>query len=295
MITVNEYVRDLKENMMKQIIKLNLRPPKLAVIQMGTNPATDSYVKGKKKDFEEIGGEVIHCQVSEGDIERARDLILQYNKDDTVSGIIVQLPLEGVTEWDEDYLIDLIDREKDVDGFLKDSPYIPCTAKGVIAYLSVNNFIGWNSVMTIVGRGRTAGRGLINFFRNEPCTLLLANSSTDPATLRQMFKMSDYIFLADGRVSNYSLTDFVRPTAQSQYDLPQVLIDITLGKDKDNRLCGSIKYDDAEYIRKQNNPDKLFISGKGGVGLLTRVSLLENCIISEVRKKKEGKNKNVRA
>lgn len=289
MITVNDYVRDLKEHMMKQIIKLKLRPPKLVVIQMGNNPATDSYVRGKKKDFEEIGGEVVHCLVSEGDIERARNLILEYNKDDTVSGIIAQLPLEGVDKWDEDDIIDLVAPEKDVDGFLKNSPYIPCTAKGVIAYLSVNNFIGWSSVITIIGRGRTAGKGLIDFFRNEPCTLLLANSSTDPTTLRRMFGMSDYIFLADGRVSNYSLTDFVRPTAQSHYDLPTVLVDITLGKDKDNRLCGSIKYDDAEYIRKQNNPDKLFVSGKGGVGLLTRVSLLENCIISEIKKKKEGK------
>lgn len=289
MITVNDYVRGLKENMMKQIIKNNLRPPKLAVIQMGNNPATDSYVKGKKKDFEEIGGKVIHCQISEGNIERARNLILDFNKDDTVSGIIVQLPLEGVTNGDEEYLIDLVAPEKDVDGFLKNSPYIPCTAKGVIAYLSVNGFTGWNSVITIVGRGRTAGKGLIDFFRNEPCTLLLANSSTDLGTLKQMFGMSNYIFLADGRVSNYSLTDFVRPTVQSHYDLPQVLVDITLGKDKNNRLCGSIKYYDAEYIRKQNNPDKIFISGKGGVGLLTRVSLLENCIISEIRKKKEGK------
>ena len=289
MIMVNDYVRDLKEHMMKQIIRLKLRAPKLAVSQIGNNPATDSYVKGKKKDFEDIGGEVVHCQVSEGDIERTRNLVFEFNKDDTVSGIIVQLPLEGVDKWDEDDIIDLIAPEKDVDGFLKNSPYIPCTAKGVIAYLSVNNFIGWNSVITIVGRGRTAGKGLIDFFRNEPCTLLLANSSTDPATLRQMFRMSDYIFLADGRVSNYTLPDFVRPTEQNLYDLPTVLVDITLGKDKDNRLCGSIKYDDAEYIRKQNNPDKLFVSGKGGVGLLTRVSLLENCIISEIRKKKEGK------
>lgn len=137
MIDVKKIVADKKEAIKKIV---NNYPPdsiKLSIIQVGDNPASNSYIKGKLKDCAEVGivGD-LHKLPEDIHPNEVLDLIRELNKDESCKGIIVQLPLpvQFTEEWKK-VIFNTIALNKDVDGFRAESPFIPCTPKGVLTII----------------------------------------------------------------------------------------------------------------------------------------------------------------
>lgn len=174
----------------------------LAIIQVGDNPASNLYVKSKKKELEKWNITVRHEHFEE-DVEPQHLIykIIDLNSDNNVNGIILQLPLPDHLKEYEQYLIDCIDPRKNVDGFKQsgggESFYTPCTPKGIMHILKKTRDIK-GKVVCLIGRGKTVGGPLIDILSKEPCTLICCNSNTDRETLNGMLRMSDIVITAVG-------------------------------------------------------------------------------------------------
>ena len=260
MITCKEYVKNQKELLSKEIKSFE-RNPKLCVIQIGDNAASNSYVKGKIKDCNEVGIECEHIHVidyenfSQGDLLK---LIMNKNIDSSVDGIIVQLPVPD--KYDVDMICNTIIKEKDVDGFRKDSLFVPCTPKGVIDYLEYNDIKLTGKVCTVIGRSNIVGKPLANLLSEKGATVISCNSKTKD--IKNFTKQSDIVISAIGRANYFD---------ESYFKGEQVLIDVGINRDENGKLCGDICEDAKENML-------LATPVPGGIGLLTRVKLLENTV-----------------
>ena len=259
-ITCKEYVKNQKELLAKEIKSFE-RNPKLCVIQIGDNAASNSYVKGKIKDCNEVGIECEHIHIidyenfSQGDLLK---LIMNKNFDPSVDGIIVQLPVPD--KYDVDMICNTIIKEKDVDGFRKDSLFVPCTPKGVIDYLEYNNIELTSKICTVIGRSNIVGKPLVNLLIERGATVINCNSKTKD--IKNFTRQSDIIISAIGKANYFDESYFVDG---------QVLIDVGINKDESGKLCGDI----CEEVKENM---LLATPVPGGVGLLTRLKLLENTV-----------------
>lgn len=267
MISWKEYT-DLKKKELKTYIKENNLHPKLVVVQVGDRPESNSYIRGKMRDCEEVG---IECRVLKypdhiTQKHLCEQIAIHCNMD-SVHGLIVQLPLPdhiGVNEiqgW--------ISPIKDVDGFHCASIFDPCTPKGVIDYL---NFVGYEfegKDALVIGRSDIVGKPLADMLTDLNCTVTLAHSKTRGIDAHVSF--ADVIFTCIDKIEYFDELDFpVSPDTD--------VIDIGLSPGEDGKLHGNIKKDHVEYIKNLQFNDKFIISGTGGVGLLTRLALLENVV-----------------
>lgn len=261
MITCKDYVKEQKDILKKKIDELDKKPG-LTVIQIGDNPSSNSYIRGKKKDCEEVGI-VFNLIKLEESIEEVflTSLILDLNIDPNVHGIILQLPVPKHIEVNR--IQNLISAYKDVDGFHYASKFNPCTPQGVINYLKYldYNFDGKNAC--VIGRSDIVGRPLAKMLLDLNCTTTVCHSKT--INLEDILCYQDLVFTCIDKIEHFD---------NCFYD-GQDIIDIGLGLGKDGKLHGNIS---ANYVEefKKNNPDNILISGIGGTGLLTRLELLNN-------------------
>jgi methylenetetrahydrofolate dehydrogenase (NADP+)/methenyltetrahydrofolate cyclohydrolase len=224
--------------------------------------ASDAYTRGKKKDCEEIGLGCKHillpndCHYS--DIHHH---IIQGNFDTNCIGIILQLPLPAHLKRFTYPLIRKINPNKDVDGFLPDSTFSPCTPAGIIEILkSVKpDIAGLHCV--VVGRGPTVGYPVFEMLNKLNATVTLCNSYTDPDVLQRECWYADVVITAAG-VPNLITKDHVLPGT--------IVIDAGINRDADGKLCGDCSKDLYDYVDK-------ITPVPGGVGLMTRAMLMKNC------------------
>lgn len=228
---------------------------KLVIITVGNDPASASYVKGKKKDCDRCGIEYIH-EVFDEDATPTdvANMIAKYNDMDSVGGIILQLP----TPFDkaiEDGLTYCISSEKDVDGFRFGSPFKPCTPEGIIHILKkeYGNLEGAN--VLLIGRGKLVGKPLIDLLMDENCTLTIAHSKSKNI-LQLLFGNYDIIITAINSV--HSIDMF--------YCHSKIVVDAGIGY-HDGHLCGNCYNYSYDSIYKITPVPK-------GVGLLTRAMLM---------------------
>ena len=260
MVNCKEYANIEKELLSEEILSFK-RNPKLCVIQIGDNAASNSYVKGKIKDCNEVGIECEHINIVDYENfsqENLLNLIEQKNKDNSVDGIIVQLPVPD--KYDVDMICNTIIKEKDVDGFRKDSLFVPCTPKGVIDYLEFNDIKLTGKVCTVIGRSNIVGKPLVNLLIQKGATVISCNSKTKD--IKNFTKQSDIVISAIGKANYFNKSYFVDG---------QVLIDVGINRDENGKLCGDICEDVKENML-------LATPVPGGIGLLTRVKLLENTV-----------------
>lgn len=264
--TCKEYAEVMKRQLYQDIRILD-RKPKLVVIQIGDNPSSNSYIKGKQKDCEEVGILFELKKYESITNDELRNVIVNLNLDDTVDGIILQLPVPVDINIKEIQM--LIDPYKDVDGFNKLSDFKPCTPKGIIDYLNYNNFEfdGRNAV--VIGRSDTVGKPLAEMLLDKNCNVTVCHSHTSVSNINDHVMNADIVFTCIDKIEYFNYKNL--------YDLEFVpyIIDIGLGLGEDNKLHGNIHHDYIEYL-KENDKRKFIISGTGGVGLLTRLALLEN-------------------
>lgn len=178
-VSCKDYV-EIKKKELKEEIKHLDKKPVLAVIQIDDDQASNSYIKGKQKDCDEIGIEMRHVNIYSNTTEQkeVECVITDIAKSDA-DGIIIQLPIPD--KYNLERLQHLIPPEKDVDGFRKDSCFKPCTPKGIIDWMEYNNFEFEGKDCCVLGRSKIVGLPLTNMLIEKGVTVTCCNSTT-PST-----------------------------------------------------------------------------------------------------------------
>lgn len=257
MINCKKIASDRKQKL-KKYIRENNWTGALAVLQVGEDHASNAYIKGKRADCEEVGVTFNHYQYDDNvTTEMLIDDIRELNHADFVRGIIVQLPLPD--HLDKDRILNAIDDEKDVDGFKHTSKFEPCTPKGV---MEIIKDLGYNldgKKCCVIGRG-FVGKPMVDMLTKANATVIWCNSHTSPTTLRVLTNMSDVVISATGVEG---LIKYVQHG--------KIVIDVGICRGKDGKLHGDVDPECYDF-------DKLITPVPGGVGLMTRVALLENVV-----------------
>lgn len=261
-----------KEQMKGEVALLKEKgiTPGLAVILVGEDPASQTYVRGKQKACEQVG---IHSVLIEKDASISEkellDEIDRLNEDDTIDGILVQLPLPS--HISEQAVIERIHPDKDVDGFhpisigrmmTNQETFLPCTPHGVLVMLKDANIELEGKHVVVVGRSNIVGKPVGQLLLNEHATVTYCHSRTKD--LRAMTKQADILIVAVGR-ANFINGDDVKDGA--------VVIDVGINR-IDGKLYGDVNFDEVKEKASYITPVP------GGVGPMTITMLLENTIIS---------------
>lgn len=254
---IKEYVLKQKENIKAEVAKMATAPT-LFIITVGYNPASEAYVRGKKKDAAEVGINAIHTVFDEtATEEEVLDLIRKQNEDPAVNGIIVQLPVPK--HISEQRINETISPEKDVDGFVLGSKFVCCTPKGIIDYLSDEgfDFSGKNAV--VIGRSDIVGKPMAMLLLGKNCNVTILHSRTKDEDRRMYLKNADLVVLAVGKEGLIDSSYELKPTCW--------LVDVGINRGEDGKLHGDAV---------PNLPIEKQTPVPGGVGLLTRLALLKN-------------------
>ena len=242
----------------------------LAVILVGSDPASQVYVRNKKRACEYIGYNSLSYELPEDTtMEKLLELIDELNNRSDVDGILVQMPLPP--HMDEKKVINAIRPDKDVDGFhpmnvgalvVGDKGFVSCTPAGVIQLLKRGlpdlDITGKECV--IVGRSNIVGKPMSLLMLRENATVTVAHSKT--SNLKEVCKRADIIIAAVGKAGVIT-KDHVKPGA--------VVIDVGINRGEDGKLCGDVKFDEVSEIARAITPVP------GGVGPMTIAMLMNNC------------------
>ena len=240
----------------------------LAVVQVGDNPASCVYVRNKKKACEYVGIKSVSHELPEETTEaELLELIDKLNNDDTINGILVQLPLPA--HMDENKVIDAISPYKDVDGFhlmnvgalsTGQNGFISCTPYGIIQLLKRSGIEIAGKHCVVIGRSNIVGKPVAKLLLDLNCNVTILHSRTTKEDMAFYLKHADIIVVAVGK--KHFITDQeLKPSA--------ILVDVGI-----NRFEGKLYGDCAPNLNVA-----LQTPVPGGVGLLTRVALLENLFI----------------
>lgn len=246
------------------------RVPHLVVILVGDDPASQSYVSGKAKASEAVG---IKNTTIRKPADMSEDellgLIAQLNEDDTVDGILVQLPLPA--HISEDKVIAAISKDKDVDGFhplnvaalwQKQPCTVPCTPKGIIRMLDEAGVEIKGKRAVVIGRSQIVGLPIAKLLLDRNATVTICHSRT--ANLPAVCRDAEILVVAIGR-ARFVTADMVSEGA--------VVIDVGVNRDPDTgKLCGDVDYAAVEPKASVITPVP------GGVGPMTITCLMENTI-----------------
>lgn len=243
----------------------------LAVILVGEDPASQVYVRNKKKACEYIGYRSLSYELpKETSQEELLKLIDELNNRDDVNGILVQMPLPS--QIDEKTVIDAISPKKDVDGFhpmnvgalcIGEKGFVSCTPAGVIQLLKRGcdgkiDIAGKECV--IVGRSNIVGKPMSLLMLRENATVTVAHSRTK--NLEEVCKRADILIAAVGKAGMIT-KDHVKEGA--------VVIDVGINRNADGKLCGDVCFDEVKEIASAITPVP------GGVGPMTIAMLMNNC------------------
>ena len=272
MIDCKKIAQEIKDKCKEELKSLhpNLY---LKIIQVEGDIASNAYTKGKIKDCEEIGLGCKHILLPNNcSVADVRDEISKGNVDNLCVGIILQLPLPQHLKQHEEHLVNCINPAKDVDGFIEDSSFDPCTPAGIIhvAKQQLGSLDG--KVVTVVGRGKLVGAPLVKLLSKENATIIQCNSHTPKIALNKACAMSDVIVTATGCINTISDDTLYAIRDES------VIIDAGINRDENGKMCGDV----TPFAYKIH--DKI-TPVPGGVGLITRAMLMKNCVEAAKRKK----------
>lgn len=249
---------------LKSEIETKKLQPNLAIIQIGDNQASNSYINQKLKSAKNIGAKVTLTNfpenISQVEIEtKIKDL----NQEKLVSGIIIQLPI--AKHLNTDKLVGLISREKDVDGFRKDSLYQPPTPVAVLEILKKEKVSLQGKTVIIVGQGKLVGKPLGKILsKNKKIKELIQLDINSPKPLGFYTKKADILICATGQAKLIK-KEMVKEGV--------VVIDAGISIDKNTgKLTGDVDFETVKNIAGKITPVP------GGVGPMTVAALLQNLV-----------------
>ena len=272
---VSKKVDELKN----RVDKLS-KKPSLVIIRVGDDFASGKYVANKIKKCDEVGidSKIIHF---DGDVKQeiVEETILNLNKDEDITGILLQLPIPK--HLDEDYLTNLIEDEKDVDGFtignmgklsLGLESNVACTPRGIITLLKEFNIEIEGQDVLIINRSNIVGKPLAQLFLKENATVTIAHSKTK--NLKEKIALSDIVVTAVGKANFLRADDFKNNTT---------IIDVSINFNELGKMCGDVAKEDYDVLvnEKQCNLTPV----PNGVGQMTVIELIEQTI--EIAEKRE--------
>ncbi|WP_042223493.1 bifunctional methylenetetrahydrofolate dehydrogenase/methenyltetrahydrofolate cyclohydrolase FolD [Oceanobacillus manasiensis] len=270
-ISGRDLAHEMRQEMKQKVTELNERDiyPKLSVILVGDNPASKSYVNGKKKACKETGilSDVIELASDTTEAQLLQQIEI-LNEDPTVHGILVQLPLPKQIR--EQKVIDTISYEKDVDGFhpinigrmmTGEDAFLPCTPFGIITMLKSKNIQIAGKHAVVVGRSNIVGKPVGQLLLNEDATVTYCHSKTK--NLKQITQQADILIAAVGKVNAIGSEDIKEDA---------VVIDVGINRLEDGSLTGDVDFEAAKEKASYITPVPR------GVGPMTITMLLENTI-----------------
>lgn len=246
--------------------------PKLTVILVGNDGASQSYVNSKKKAAEKIGmiSEIVHMDESSTEEEVLSELD-RLNNDDSVSGILVQVPLPK--QVSEAKVLEAINPDKDVDGFnpinigrlyTGERTFIPCTPLGIMEILKHAEIDLKGKNVAVIGRSHIVGQPVSKLLTDQDATVTLLHSKS--TNTEEVLKQADVIVSAVGRV-HLVTKDLVKPGA--------VIIDVGNTPDENGKLKGDVDFEAVKEVASAITPVP------GGVGPLTITMVLNNTLLAE--------------
>lgn len=270
-----ELADKIKEEVKIEVTKMTANGHRvcLAVIQVGDNAASSTYVRNKENACKYVGISskifILNEDMSQNTLEdKLLNLIKNLNEDKTVNGILVQLPLPSYI--DEHKVIQTIAPEKDVDGFhelnvgrltIGEDTFVPCTAKGIIELLVANNIKIEGQNCVVVGRSNIVGKPTAIELLHHNGTVTICHSKTKG--LQQICREADILVCAIGKPKFFN-REYISPNT--------VVVDVGIHRQEDGTLCGDVDFEDVKDIVSAITPVPR------GVGAMTIGMLMKNCV-----------------
>ena len=263
--------KQIKDELKEKVAELKAKGTEicLAVIQVGNDPASTVYVGNKKKACEYIGIKSLAYELPE---ETTEDELLQIidklNKDDSVNGILVQLPVPK--HINDERIINAISPAKDVDGFspasvgalsIGQKGFLSCTPAGIIQLLKRSGIEIEGKECVVVGRSNIVGKPMAMLLLRENATVTVCHSRTK--NLKEVCKRADILVAAVGKPKMIDAS-YVKDGA--------VVIDVGIHRNENGKLCGDVDFDSVEPVCSAITPVP------GGVGPMTIAMLMNNCV-----------------
>ena len=261
---------EIKQSLRDRCAALS-RPPRLAVVLVGDDPASAVYVRNKEQDCAQCGISCAdHRLPADTSQEALLALIDTLNRDRSIDGILVQMPLPA--HLDAGQVLRAIDPAKDVDAFhpenvgrlhLGQPRYLPCTPAGILALLKKYGIDPAGKHCVVVGRSNIVGKPMALLLLQKHGTVAICHSRTK--NLAEVCRSADILVAAVGKV-NLITADMVKPGA--------VVIDVAMNRNENGKLCGDVDYPAVEAIASAITPVP------GGVGPMTRAMLMKNTLLA---------------
>lgn len=265
-----DYRQGLKDQV--EVLKSKGYTPKLSVILVGNDGASQSYVRSKKKAAEKIGmiSEIVHLSedTSEEDVLSELERL---NNDDSVSGILVQVPLPK--QVSEQKVLEAINPEKDVDGFhpsnigklyIDEQTFVPCTPLGIMEILKHADIDIEGKNAVVIGRSHIVGQPVSKLLLQQNATVTILHSRSKD--MANFIKEADIVVSAVGKPELVT-KDMVKEGA--------VIIDVGNTPDENGKLKGDVAFDEVKEVASAITPVP------GGVGPLTITMVLNNTLLAE--------------
>ena len=258
----------IKQEVKQEIEQLGIKPF-FVIVQIGDNPASNTYVRNKRKDCKECS---IDSYLRHYDSLITQDRLEKFFKnmsaDKGVNALMLQLPIPK--HLDAQKIIDKIAPEKDVDGLTTinngllttgQNGFIPCTAAGCMEMIRSTgiDIAGKNAV--VIGRSNIVGKPVAMQLLKENATVTICHSHT--IGLKEICQKADILIAAVGK-KNFVTADMIKPGA--------VVIDVGINVQENGKLCGDVDFNEAKEVAGYITPVP------GGVGLMTRAMLMKNIL-----------------
>ncbi len=272
-ISGKDLAKEKRESMKVEVEQLKKEgiQPGLAVILVGEDPASQSYVKAKQKACEEIGiYSVLYRLEDNVSEEELLQKIHDLNNDNAIHGILVQLPLPA--HISEKAVIESIDPNKDVDGFhpisvgnmmIGEDTFLPCTPFGIVEMIKSKEISIEGKHVVVIGRSNIVGKPVGQLLLNENATVTYCHSRTKD--MRSITKQADILIVAVGK-ANFIDASFMKEGC--------VVIDVGVNRLETGKLCGDVVFEEAKEVASYITPVP------GGVGPMTITMLLFNTVKS---------------
>lgn len=266
---------DVRARAATEVAELAARgiPCGLAVVLVGDDQGSATYVRAKLRDCEQCGIPSRDFKLPEQTTQdELMELVRTLNDDPGIAGILVQMPLPR--HLDAEAVVAAIDPTKDVDGFhpenlgrlVRGLPGLrPCTPAGIMEMLDAYDIDVSGKNAVIVGRSSIVGKPMSLMLLAQNATISVAHSHTDPRELARICQSADILVAACG-IPKMIKGPWIKPGA--------AVIDVGMDRDEDGKLCGDVDFDSAELVAGAITPVP------GGVGPMTRAMLMSNVVMA---------------
>lgn len=266
---------DVRARAAAEVAELAARgiPCGLAVVLVGDDQGSATYVRAKLRDCEQCGIPSRDFKLPEQTTQdELMELVRTLNDDPGIAGILVQMPLPR--HLDAEAVVAAIDPTKDVDGFhpenlgrlVRGLPGLrPCTPAGIMEMLDAYDIDVSGKNAVIVGRSSIVGKPMSLMLLAQNATISVAHSHTDPRELARICQSADILVAACG-IPKMIKGPWIKHGA--------AVIDVGMDRDEDGKLCGDVDFDSAELVAGAITPVP------GGVGPMTRAMLMSNVVMA---------------